>query len=126
MIGTVEYWYNDQSYTMSRSALNRAIGQYARRSSYIYIGLTQQRPETRFSQHQRKWAPGHEWHRMIVIYKSRSFSLMQKVEDDLIAYAEERIEKGRYACQLINDRDSQRPAVKPDPNGFWIYILVQA
>ncbi len=126
MLGTVEYWYNDSNYVLSRSALNRAIGQYARRSRYIYIGLTQQVPEVRFRQHQSKWAPGHEWHRMIVIYKARSFAQMQKIEDDLIEYAKEKIDKGHYACQRINERDSQRPMMSANPNGYWIYMLTQA
>jgi len=126
MIGTVEYWYNDQGYESVRSSLYRAIGQYASRSRYIYLGLTQQRPGERFRQHQAKWEPGHEWHRMIVIYRARSFARMQYVEDDLIRYAQERIDRGHYACELLNGIDSQLPMAKPDPHGFWIYILVQA
>jgi len=121
----VEYWYSDDSFIHCESALRRAIGQYASRNRWIYIGLTQQRPEDRFSQHQRKWAEGHKWDRMIVIYRARSFSLMQTVEDRLIKYAQMQIDFGHYACTLINDKDSQRPKAALAPDGFWVYCLVQ-
>ncbi|REJ75278.1 MAG: hypothetical protein DWQ47_07265 [Acidobacteria bacterium] len=121
----VEYWYSDDSFVRAEVVLRRAVGQFASRNSYIYIGLTQQKPEERFRQHQTKWAVGHKWDRMIVIYHARSFSLMQKVEDALIKYAEDRIAQGRYTCELINDIDSQRPMVAKNLNGYWIYILVQ-
>ena len=106
--------------------MRRAIGQYAYRSRYIYIGSPQQRPEARFTKHQQNWAPGHKWDRMIVIYKSRTFSLMQTVEDKLIKYAEQRIAEGSYNCVLINDRNSQRPMVSKNLDAYWIYILTQA
>ena len=123
---SVTYWYSDDSFIRAEAELRRAIGQYACRNSYIYIGLTQQRPEDRFYQHQKKWAVGHKWDKMIVIYHARSFSQMQTVEDRLIKFAQNQINAGRYNCQLINDKDSQRPMVCTNPNGFWIYILVQA
>lgn len=123
---SVEYWYTDDSFCRAEMELRRAIGQYACRHSYIYIGLTQQRPEARFRQHQKKWAEGHQWDRMIVIYHARTFSLMQQVEDQLIKYARNQIRKNRYGCELINDKDSQRPLVCKNPDGYWIYILVQA
>ncbi|MEZ5427855.1 MAG: hypothetical protein R2747_16415 [Pyrinomonadaceae bacterium] len=123
---SVEYWYTDDSFVRAEMVLRRAIGQYASRHRYIYIGLTQQDPKDRFRQHQKKWAVGHKWDRMIVIYHARTFSLMQKVEDSLIKYAEEKIKSGDYDCILINDKDSQRPMVAKNLNGYWIYILVQA
>lgn len=123
---SVKYWYMDDSFCRAEMALRRAIGQYASRNRYIYIGLTQQRPEDRFRQHQKKWATGHEWDKMIVIYHARTFSLMQKVEDRLINYALEKVVAGAYSCVLINDKDSQRPMVCKNLNGYWIYILVQA
>ena len=121
----VDYWYSNDSFIHSEVALRRAIGQYASRNRWIYIGLTQQRPEDRFSQHQRKWAEGHKWNRMIVIYHAKTFTLMQTVEDKLIKYAQRQIGNGKYSCQLINDSDSQRPQEAYNPNGFWVYILVQ-
>lgn len=121
----VVYWYSDDSFIRAEAELRRAIGQYAWRNRWIYIGLTQQRPEARFAQHQKKWAPGHEWDRMIVIYHARSFTLMQTVEDRLICYAQQQITLGRYSCTLINDKKSQRPLVANNPNGYWVYILVQ-
>ena len=121
----VEYWYSDDSLIHSEVALRRAIGQYASRNRWIYIGLTQQRPEDRFSQHQRKRAEGHKWDRMVVIYHAKTFTLMQTVEDRLIKYAEQQIKNGKYLCQLINDKASQRPQEARNPNGFWVYCLVQ-
>ncbi len=121
----VEYWYSEDSFVRAEAELRRAIGQYASRNRWIYLGLTQQRPEDRFAQHQRKWAPGHQWDRMIVIYHARTFTLMQTVEDRLIRYAQQQIALGRYACTLINDKDSQRPQQVANPNGYWVYVLVQ-
>jgi hypothetical protein len=121
----VEYWYSDDSFIRAQSVLRRAIGQYARRNRWIYIGLTQQNPEDRFSQHQRTWASGQKWDRMIVIYRAQSFSLMQTVEDRLIRYAQSQIDAGRYNCELINDKSSQRPLHAKNPSGYWVYILVQ-
>lgn len=123
---SVEYWYTDDSFCRAEMVLRRAIGQYACRNSYIYIGLTQQKPSDRFYQHQKKWAAGHKWDRMIVIYHARSFSLMQTVEDRLIKYAESKIKSGHYKCELINEKDSQRPMTAKNLDGYWIYILVQA
>ncbi|MEZ5307153.1 MAG: hypothetical protein R2684_08420 [Pyrinomonadaceae bacterium] len=122
---SVEYWYTDDSFIRAETALRRAIGQYAARNSYIYIGLTQQKPEERFRQHQMKWAPGHKWDRMIVIYHARSFTQMQMVEDRLIEFVERQIAIGRYRCEIINEKDSQRPLVAKNPNGYWVYVLVQ-
>jgi len=62
---------------------------------------------------------------MIVIYHARIFTLMQTVEDRLICYAQQQIALGKYACTLINDKDSQRPQQVSNPNGYWVYILVQ-
>ncbi len=121
----VEYWYSDDSYYIAETSLRRAIGQYASRNRWIYIGLTQQKPEDRFRQHQRMWDKGHKWDKMVVIYHARSFSLMQRVEDRLIKYAKEQIERGKYVCEAINDKDSQPPKHAIAPNGYWIYILVQ-
>jgi hypothetical protein len=123
---SVEYWYSEDSFCYAEAALRRAIGQYACRNRYIYIGLTQQKPEDRFYQHQKKWAEGHKWDRMIVIYRARSFSLMQTVEDKLIQYAQNKINSGCYNCILINDKDSQRPMMSRNLDSYWIYILVQA
>ena len=47
----VEYWYSDDSFIRAEAELRRSIGQYASRNRYIYLGLTQQRPEDRFAQH---------------------------------------------------------------------------
>lgn len=124
-VNQVDYWYSDDSFIHAESALRRAIGQYAFRNRWLYIGLTQQRPEDRFTQHQRKWEEGHKWDRMIVIYHARTFTLMQTVEDRLIEYAQQQIDYGKYNCQLINDKKSQRPQMAIDPNGFWVYLLVQ-
>ena len=124
-MSNVEYWYSDDSFIRAEAQLRRSIGQYASRSRYIYLGLTQQRPEDRFAQHQRKWAPGHQWDRMIVIYHARTFTLMQTAEDRLIRYAQQQIAEGKYDCILINDKDSQRPQPAKNPDGFWVYILVQ-
>ncbi len=123
---SVRYWYTDDSFCRAEIPLRRAIGQFASRNSYIYIGLTQQPPENRFRQHQKKWEVGHEWDKMIVIYHARTFSLMQKVEDSLIKFAKKQVSSGRYLCQLINDKDSQRPMVAKNLNGYWIYVLVRA
>ena len=122
---SVEYWYSDDSFARAEIALRRAIGQYACRNRYLYIGLTQQRPEDRFYQHQKKWVVGHKWDKMIVVYHARSFSLMQKVEDRLIEYAQKQINCGKYICELINDRGSQKPMICTNPNGFWVYVLIQ-
>ena len=121
----VEYWYSNDSFIHAQMILKRAIGQYARRNRWIYLGLTQQKPEDRFGQHQRKWAKGHKWDKMIVIYHARSFTLMQRVEDYLIAYTTRQINTGKYHCELINDKDSQIPARAKNLNGYWVYILVQ-
>lgn len=123
---SVEYWYSDDSYYRAESSLRRTIGQYACRNNYIYIGLTQQQPEIRFAQHQRKWEEGHKWDKMIVIYHARTFSLMQSVEDRLIKYAEEKVNCGKYKCQVLNDRKSQRPLESLNKNGYWIYVLISA
>lgn len=122
----VDYWYSDDSFVHAESALRRAIGQYATKHRWIYIGLTQQCPEDRFRKHQTLWEDGHRWDRMIVIYHAKTFSLMQTVEDKLIKYAQKRIKGGDYECELINDKKSQRPMVANSPNGYWVYILVQA
>ena len=121
----VEYWYSDDSFCKAESVLKRAIGQYARGKRWIYIGLTQQRPEDRFAQHQRKWLKGDKWDRMIVIYKAKTFSLMHSAEDRLIKYAREKIENGKYNCGIINESDSQRTQRAYNPNGYWVYLLVQ-
>lgn len=123
---SIKYWYSDDSFCRAEMALRRAIGQYASRNRYIYIGLTQQRPEDRFYQHQRNWAEGHKWDKMIVIYHARTFPLMQTVEDRLIKYIQNQIERGKYLCTFINEKASQRPMVCKNPNGYWIYILVQS
>ncbi len=119
----VEYWYND-SFT-AQSSLKRALGQYATKNEYLYIGLTQQEPKERFRQHQAKWHEGSKWDRMIVIYKARSFELMCRMEDDLINYAEAQVKKGTYKCTLLNDKASQAPFRSPNPDGYWVYCLVQ-
>ena len=106
-MGNVEYWYMDDAFGRAQSALRKAIGQFANRNRWMYIGLTQQQPEDRFGQHQRTWAQGHRWDRMIVIYHAKTFSLMQTVEDRLIQFAESQIQAGRYQCQLINDKNPQ-------------------
>ena len=124
-MNNVEYWYSDDSFIRAESVLKRAIGQYARRNRWIYIGLTQQRPEDRFSQHQRKWAKGHKWDKMIVIYHAKSFTLMHTVEDRLIKYAKKQIKNGKYDCEMINEKDSQRTQIAKNPSGYWVYILVQ-
>ncbi len=124
-MNNVEYWYSDDSFIHAEFALKRAIGQYARRNRWIYIGLTQQRPEDRFFQHQRKWARGHKWDRMIVIYHAKTFTLMQTVEDKLIEYAQNQIDSGKYDCEIINEKPSQRPQLAKNLNGYWVYILVQ-
>ena len=122
----VEYWYIEDSINRAEENLRRAIGQYARRHRYIYIGLTQQSPEERFRQHQMKWAVGHKWDRMIVIFHAKRFTTMQTMEDRLISYAQGQIDAGKYDCILINDKKSQRPMMVANPNGYWVYILVQA
>jgi predicted GIY-YIG superfamily endonuclease len=121
----VEYWYSDDAYCRAETSLRRAIGQYAYRNSWLYIGLTQQKPEERFRQHQAKWATGHQWDKMIVIYCAKSFSLMCQVEDRLIKYAHQQIERGNYSCQLVNEKYSQRPMISKNKNSYWIYVLVQ-
>ncbi len=121
----VEYWYSDDSFIRAESAIKRAIGQYANRNRWIYIGLTQQRPEDRFSQHQRKWEEGHRWDRMIVIYHAKTFTLMHTVEDRLIKYVQKQIDIGKYDCELINELDSQHTQVAKNLNGYWVYILLQ-
>ena len=121
----VEYWYESGSFGKAKKAIHRAIGQYAYNNSYIYIGLTQQNPRNRFGQHQRKWAKGHKWDKMIVIFKARSFNKMVEAEDELISYAKKKIANGAYSCELINDIDSQKPKKKAIPDGYWIYIMVQ-
>lgn len=124
-MNNVEYWYSEDSFVRAESELRRAIGQYASRNRWIYIELTQQRPEDRFAQHQRKWAQGHQWDRMIVIYHAQTFTLMQTVEDRLIRYAQQQIALSKYSCTLINDKDSQRPQPAISLNGYWVYVLVQ-
>jgi hypothetical protein len=62
---------------------------------------------------------------MIVIYPARTFTLMQTVEDRLIRYAQPQIALGQYACTPLNDNDSQQPQQVANPNGYWVYILVQ-
>ena len=123
---SVKYWYTDDSFCRAEMELRRAIGQYACRSRYIYIGLTQQNPKDRFRQHQQQWAVGHQWDRMIVIYRARTFSLMQMVEERLIKYAQSQIKAGKYSCELINDKNSQRPMICKNLDSYWIYVLVQA
>ena len=124
-MGKVDYWYSDDSLKQSEDALKRAVGQYAANNSWLYVGLTQQLPETRFAQHQSQWADGHKWDRMIVIYKAQSLTLMQAVEDRLINYAKRQIELGKYTCELLNEKDSQSPPPSKNPTGFWVYCLVQ-
>jgi hypothetical protein len=126
MFSPVEYWQTDGDYARCRSTINRAIGQYARRSRFIYIGQTQQKPEERFRQHQMQWARGHKWHRMIVIYQARDYIELQVAENDLIDYAMLRMLEGQYRCMVLNDGPSQPPAMKENPHGYWIYILVQS
>ena len=62
---------------------------------------------------------------MIVIYRAKTLSLMQVVEDRLQKYVHRQIKNGKYDCQLIWDRESQRPKVAQNPDGFWVYLLVQ-
>ena len=50
---------------------------------------------------------------------------MQTVEDELIKHAQTQIDLEKYDTTLINDSDSQAPATAKDPNGFWVYVLVQ-
>jgi hypothetical protein len=122
----VTYLYSDDILSRSKEALHRAIGQYASRSRWIYIGLTQQRPEVRFNQHQGKWAAGHKWDRMVVIYHARSFGQMQRTEEELMNYARAKIKAGNYACEIINERKSQAPRMAASPDGYWVYLLTQA
>lgn len=122
----IDYWYTDIRLDVAESALRRALGQYARHHRWFYIGLTQQQPEARFQQHQRKWAEGHEWDRMVVIYRARTLASMQQAEDRLIAYARSQIQQQRYQCVLINARDSQPPRIASTPDGYWVYVLLQA
>lgn len=89
----VEYWYTEDSYFRAETLLRRAIWQHASRNRWIYIGLTQQNPWERFRQHQATWAQDHRWDKMIVIYRARSFSLICRVEDRLIKYAQEQIKE---------------------------------
>lgn len=125
IIQSVDYYYSTDIFARAHESLRRAIGQYAARSKYIYIGLTQQKPEDRFRQHQKKWDEGHKWDRMIVIYKARSFNQMVLAEMELIEYIYERIEEGHYSCLTLNNRDSQAPKAKEEPDGYWVYMLVQ-
>ena len=43
----------------------------------------------------------------------------------LIKYVNRQIDSGRYDTVLINEDDSQTPAVANDPDGYWVYILIQ-
>jgi hypothetical protein len=121
----VRYWYDEGSFEKFKGGLRRAVGQYARNNQYIYIGLTQQQPEIRFAQHQKKWASGHQWDSMIVVYHGRDANEMQAAEYHLINFAKDAEDSGRYGCQVINDRGSQMPQVAADPNGYWVYICLQ-
>ena len=65
------------------------------------------------------------WNKMIVIYHARTFSLMHTVEDRLISYTQKQIDRGKFDCEIINEKDSQRARRAKTPNGYWVYVLVQ-
>lgn len=121
----VEYWYNDDKLMEAQTTLKRAIGQYARHNDYLYIGLTQQKPNRRFSQHKYHWTKkGYFWRKMIVIYKSGCFTTMQFAEDMFIRYAQQQIRNNKYQCRLLNSATSRRPRHAKNPNAYWVYILI--
>jgi predicted GIY-YIG superfamily endonuclease len=119
----VRYWYDEGRFEAFETALRRAVGQYARHYEYIYLGLTQRRPEERFAEHQAKWARGHKWDQMIVVFHGKTYADMCKAEQGLIDYAKEKARD--YHCRVENDIDHRRPRLVEDYNGFWVYILLQ-
>jgi hypothetical protein len=121
--GKIDYWFTADSFDRVEASLRRTIGQHATRSRWIYIGLTQQRPEVRFRQHQRLWADADRWDRMIVLYRARSLTLMHQVEDRLIRYARQQIDRGHYACKLFNACNSALPPPAYHRDGYWVYLL---
>lgn len=125
----VSYRYDEGSFKTFQEGLHRAVGQYARHNEFIYVGLTQRKPETRFAEHQRKWARGHQWDRMVVIFHGTDYDQMCECEDYLIEYVkrkrDEREARGDFSCQVVNDIDHAEPNVKPDYDGFWVYICLQ-
>ena len=125
----VTYWFDEGRFKDWEKGLRKAIRHWEQYYSFIYVGLTQQKPETRFSQHQRTWAKKHKWDQMVVVFHGNTFEQMCIAEDKLIRYIKMREEKREkqndFSCEIINDIDSQKPRYAIDPSGFWVYVLLQ-
>jgi len=69
--------------------LKTALGQHARGSQYVYIGITNN-PQRRFSEHQaaaQREDPDYPWDKMVIIYKTASIDNAKKTEKALIEHA---------------------------------------
>lgn len=126
----VQYNYYEGMYDDYESGLRRAIRLWEEDYAYIYVGLTQREPETRFAEHQRKWAKNHQWDKMIVIFHGKTYKQMCDAEKQLIQYItsrqKKREAKGNFSCQVINDdEEAKRPKRANEVNGWWVYICLQ-
>lgn len=95
--------------------LNHRIGQYARHSDYIYIGMTNN-PKRRWGEHQRKWAPRDKWDEMRLVYETTSLGNVMKVEDALI----KNVKSASYRYEkVLNIKGGN--GIPPD---WYVYVLI--
>lgn len=98
---------------------------FAKLCDFIYIGLTQQNPQTRFSQHQGWWHDADAWDQMVVLLKASSFAQMNLAEDELIAYARSLEGRPGIRAECFNDRDHAPPGRSADQAGYFVYMMYQ-
>jgi len=126
----VSYWYDEGMFADYELGLKRAIRRWEEKYKYIYDGLIQRQPETRFAEHQRKWAKNHQWDKMIVIFHGKTFKQMCNAENRLIKYLyareKKRLASGDQSCLVVNDDDeAKRPKRANFTNGWWVYVCLQ-
>lgn len=118
----VEYCFCTGHLNQVISELRRALGQYARRNSYIKIGITSH-PVRRLGGHQYERAEFDDrWERMVVIYETASWDRACEAERLLIEHAKT-IKNGCVLWNEVGGGGGRRP--KPGSTSS-VYVLLDS
>lgn len=113
------YWFSTGPASKSRLSMVRTFSAYARRATYVKAGITRT-PEIRLAAHQRQWAEGHKWDKMVVMYQSLSWSSVCELEDALILHARQ----SGWSHKLYNQVAGGGGRVPQYSGPYSLYVLV--